>query len=144
MADLNTKCLFVVRDGDSLLAADEMSNEIIQGMRRSTYQLLPKQPRNLKHHQKYWVMLSYIVQTMERKLTKEALHDAIKILAGHVTPVQTASGILAVPGSINFSKMEQGDFEKFYSSAMDVVASDFLPWIKDTQVQEKLEGMIYQ
>ena len=143
MTDLNTKCLFVVRDGDRLLAADDISNDIIQGMNRKTYQFLHKQPRNLKHHQKYWVALSYIAQNMENQLSKEALHEAIKLLSGHVIPVKTTSGVLAIPSTINFSKMNQMDFEKFYNRAMDVVSSEFLPFIKDIYIQRQLENMVY-
>lgn len=51
---------------------------------------------------------------------KEALSDWLKIHAGYYDVQDTPTGPVKKPSSISFSKMDQGQFNRFYSSVFNV------------------------
>ena len=75
-------------------------------------------PRNPRWHNTYWHLVGLLLDNSEGQYgsTKEAVSDFLKIAASHVD----ADGN---PRSISFESKEQTEFEAFYSSVCDVVAT---------------------
>ena len=72
----------------------------------------------------------------------EDLLTEIKLKTGHYTEHITTKGIVVyIPKSISFAKMDELQFQMFYSKVIDVVLRDFLPMDKndlDSMVNEVL------
>jgi len=87
-------------------------------------------PRNIKHHRKFWKMMDLVRRQsvlQDRYPTTEALVQSFKIVTGVIEPVILPDGeIRMVPGSISFAKMDQGEFDAFYTKAVKIIVIDFL------------------
>jgi len=92
-----------------------------------------KKSRNVKHHRKYWSLIRLVYHNLPEKLTgiirnENELHEEIKMQLGLREKRQSLSGrVYYKPGSIAFDKMNQDDFEEFYSRALDVICKWVLP-----------------
>jgi hypothetical protein len=87
-----------------------------------------KDQRNAKLLQKYWVMLQVIVDNQENYRTKEDLHHDIK-WALDITVVKQnmlTGEMIKEVGSVAFDKMENDDFNKFYSDAITLIVERVL------------------
>ena len=75
-------------------------------------------PRNPRWHNMYWHLVGLLLDNSEGEYgpTKEAVSDFLKIAVSHVTDD-------GKPRSISFQSMEQTEFEAFYASVCDVVAT---------------------
>lgn len=78
--------------------------------------------RNWRHLQKYWVMLEEVTRNQERYRTKEELHDAIKRELGIVEIREDMKGNkFKIVGSVSMNKMNQEEFNLFYSDAINLI-----------------------
>jgi hypothetical protein len=78
-----------------------------------------REKRNPQHHRKLFAILRTVCENSEDFETPEALLTAIKIKAGYVDLVRTLDGErVAQARSISFADMEQGDFDRFYETAV--------------------------
>lgn len=107
----------------------------------------PRRPRNIQHHRKLFALLNLAVDNWPHPTTTEALLNAIKIYAGHTTPVEVRLGFLArlmpdlwkilpepiqrltgkvfvvhMPKSISFESLSQDEFEPFYKQAVLMIS----------------------
>ena len=75
-------------------------------------------PRNPRWHNMYWHLVGLLLDNSDGQYgpTKEAVSDFLKIAVGHVADN-------GEPLSISFKSMEQTEFEAFYASVCDVVAT---------------------
>lgn len=100
-------------------------------------------PRNGKHHRKFMALLNLVTENSERYDTIPKALVAVKLAAGyfeaHTDP--TSGEIVPVVHSIAYDAMEQDDFDKFYSAALDGVLQTILPTM-DRATAEKLLDMI--
>lgn len=89
-------------------------------------------PRNIKFHRLFFAMLDYAYECWECTETeykgikveknRDRFRKDITILAGYRYPVVNLLGEVRYEAqSISFSSMTQDDFEKLYSSAVNVV-----------------------
>ena len=94
-------------------------------------------PRNLGFHRKFFAMLNVAYENrewpeIETKWGKvrtnfEAFRKYVTVKSGHYTVELLPNGqVKAEPKSISWDKMEQGDFERLYSDALDVILAEFL------------------
>lgn len=100
-----------------------------------------KKPRNVKHHQLYWSMLTLICENLD-SVRPETLHDLIKLRTGFVNVIRTAKGTVELPGSISFDKMDQGEFREFFDSAVDFIVTDVISGLNKDDLTRELESMI--
>ena len=75
-------------------------------------------PRNPRWHNMYWHLCGLLLDNSDGQYgpTKESVSDFLKIAVGHVADN-------GEPLSISFGSMEQTEFEAFYASVCDVVAT---------------------
>lgn len=77
-----------------------------------------------KHLEKYWVLLQMIIDNQEIYRTKEDLHHDIKWKLDITVVRQNmiTGEMLKEVGSVAFDKMNQEQFDRFYSDAINVIA----------------------
>jgi hypothetical protein len=97
--------------------------------------------RNLKHHNKFMALVSYIADNSDTYNTTATALIAVKIAAGHCdfVPDPKNGGLVAVPRSISFKSMKQDAFEEFYKNALQGVADHVLPHMNRVDLQDALE-----
>jgi hypothetical protein len=102
-------------------------------------------PRNGQHHKKLMALLQLVTENSETYNTIEKALVAIKVVSGYTEPfIDPISGKLTqLPKSIAYESMDQVEFEKFYSAAIDGVLSFILPQLDSAQA-DKLINIIVE
>jgi hypothetical protein len=102
-------------------------------------------PRNGPQHRKLMALLQLVAENSETYPTVEKALPAVKLAAGYFDPaVDPRTGeIYPQLQSISFDKMEQDDFETFYSAAIDGVLQVILPQL-DRDTADRLLDMIVE
>lgn len=100
-------------------------------------------PRDIKHHNKFWALVSLIVENSEVYDTKPKALVAIKLVTGYFDlMVDPETGeIVKIPQSISFDQMDQEAFDVFYPLAIDGVLQHILPQL-DRETADRLLDMI--
>jgi hypothetical protein len=73
----------------------------------------------------YWAYLGRVVAATQCAPTSEALHAAVKIGVGLVTPVMLKGWSVNVPRSVSFDKMSETEFSEFLQSAEAWIIENF-------------------
>jgi len=82
-----------------------------------------KNPRNLKHHNKFMAMIRMTVDNSDDWRNEEHLLFYIKTLLGYGEYVKFKTNMVFIPSSISFESMEQQDFEeKIYNPGIKILA----------------------
>ena len=84
-----------------------------------------RQPRNIKHHDKYWGLLAAIVEATGRWQTKDECHRWIKLQVGHYRQHPQPEGyILCELLPTDFAAMPQAEFTEYYALALAALAME--------------------
>ena len=121
--------------------ADRQSEETISGL--PLHKILKaeiRQPRNVQHHRKLFALLGLVLVNQEYFKTTDALLYALKMRLGYVVPVQIKGLVGYMPESISFSKMDQLEFNEFYSKAVDFIIEDVIPGMDRQDLINEVEG----
>lgn len=126
----------------SFVPADDVAEEALERVKYGDLVLCDIiRPRNLKHHQKYWVMIGLVWDSCDQKEypTRESLHIAIKVLAGERDPIYLPNDLIAyLPRSINFNTMDQDQFSDYYKRALDVVQFQIIPGLDIDELESEI------
>lgn len=79
-----------------------------------TYEVEIKKKRNLKHHQKFFVLINLAFENQDLFNNKEEFRAYVTMRSGFYNRIVTYKGEFFLPQSISFSKMDQQQFEDFY------------------------------
>lgn len=95
-------------------------------------------PRNLLHHQKYWVLMKIVSDNSDDLNSPEAVHFAVRaaLSRGQWFKPKNAVKPLFIPESISFASMSQDEFSDFYSEAIDIVIKYFLKGMDRDAIEE--------
>lgn len=133
--------LFLRGRSGGLYGIDRYSADSIVKLMGREVECEVRQPRNLKHHRKYWALCSLCADNSS--YTAEQVNDIFKLRCGITTQSQLADGtIVQHPGSISFAKMDQTGFAEFYDRVMSVVLMDILPGVKQPDLERELRELI--
>lgn len=80
--------------------------------------------RNYEFHKKYFALMRFAFENQERYQDKEQMRFVYTLKAGYSTPIQTDKGVVFMPKSVAFDKMEEDEFEQLYSAMIDVVIKE--------------------
>lgn len=87
-----------------------------------------KRPRNYEFHKKYFALLRltvanlpHLIQQQMQIFTEEDLLDCLKIDLGLFTTRWHGGRQIVKTGSISFAKMDNTEFEKFFSRSVDAI-----------------------
>jgi hypothetical protein len=102
-------------------------------------------PRNGPHHRKFMALVNLVTENSERYPTIPQALVAIKLAAAYFDPhIDPRTGeIIPIPHSIAYDAMDQDEFDKFYSAALDGVLQTILPTMSK-ETAEKLMDMIVE
>lgn len=143
--------VLLMREGDHLVAAETLSLEAIQTIKKGeTVTAVVRRNRNPKHHRKLFALLKVVFEAQSSFATTHELLTALKLATGLFDTGKTVDGIpFAVPKSINFASMDQTGFEQWYEKAVNVILTKIVPGINkydlEDSVMEILNGPnVYQ
>ncbi len=133
----------------ALRAADEASTESLRTLAPGEiYKVELTRPRNLKFHRLFMGLLTEVHKNLPDEMTAkyptvDRLLWEVKIQTGHFDMHETLGGkFVPIPKSISFARMEQGDFDKFFSNAIGVVRKFIIPGISERELRDAIDEEI--
>ena len=130
-----------------LVPSDAQAGDILQHYKYGDIvRVQITQPRNPKHHAKYWAMLKLIhegtaVQDLYPNTDK--LHQAIKGALGYFSEVKLPDGkVFQIVDSIAFESMDQHAFEEFYKKAVDLIVTQVVPNLDRDDLERQVMEMV--
>ena len=84
-----------------------------------------KRERNYEFHKKYFGMINVAFQNQEKFTNEELFRKTMQVSAGYYDPVYFKGEEFRIPQSISFGSMSQENFEKLYSSVLDIILKHF-------------------
>lgn len=101
-----------------------------------------KQPRNIQHHRKLFVLLNLVKDNQSRYPTTDHLLFAIKVYLGYFKPVTLPDGREApLVDSISFHAMPQAEFNTFYERVIGLVVEKILPGVKRADLEREIADL---
>ena len=120
--------------------AEEALNAIPKGEWRRVKVWLP---RNTKHHRKYFALLNAIFphQSMWPTFNKfrEKFEEALGFGEYHVNG---RGERYFEKDSIDFSSMDQSEFEEFYERAVDLILTRILPGVQSDDLEREINDIL--
>ena len=106
-----------------------------------------KRPRNYEFHKKYFALLRltvanlpHIIQQHMQIFTEEDLLDCLKMDLGLFTTLWHGGRQIVKTGSISFAKMDNTEFEKFFSRSVDAILRIYLRGTDRQALIEEVEN----
>lgn len=106
-----------------------------------------KRPRNYEFHKKYFALLRltvanlpHLIQQQIQIFTEEDLLDCLKIDLGLFTTRWHGGRQIVKTGSISFAKMDNTEFEKFFSRSVDAILRIYLRGTDRQALIEEVEN----
>lgn len=104
-----------------------------------------KKTRNIKNHRRFFALIQVVSSYSEIFNTEEKALHAVKIAAGHCDfvphPLEPGE-LMAIPKSISFAKMDEIEFQRFFSSAVQGVLSHILPQMDERSMEAALNEVV--
>ena len=105
---------------DGLIPYDTESAEAVAKWKVGDYiEVEAKRPRNGQHHKKFFAMLDILYQNTDYFNSPNEVLEYIKIKTGIYKTIRVDGKYYPITGSIKFAKMDQDNFNAFYSKAID-------------------------
>lgn len=106
-----------------------------------------KRPRNYEFHKKYFALLRltvanlpHLIQQQMQIFTEEDLLNCLKIDLGLFTTRWHGGRQIVKTGSISFAKMDNTEFEKFFSRSVDAILRIYLRGTERQALIEEVEN----
>lgn len=106
-----------------------------------------KRPRNYEFHKKYFALLRltvanlpHLIQQQMQIFTEEDLLDCLKIDLGLFTTRWHGGRQIVKTGSISFAKMDNTEFEKFFSRSVNAILRIYLRGTDRQTLIEEVEN----
>lgn len=108
---------------DSLVPYSENDKDSVFLLKRNTvYRVNIKQPRNYKHHSKYFALCRMICDNTEYFTSEKQVSEYLKLKTGHIESFVIGNETIIIPKSINFDTLAQDEFEKYYDACLPIIA----------------------
>lgn len=99
--------------------------------------------RSQRQHRFFWALLTKVVDNHDSYERAEQLVLWLKIRLGYVEEVKFHNGeIWYSAKSISFNSMDQGEFMKFFNSALDVICEEVIPNMDQKALVYEVEQML--
>ena len=101
------------------------------------------QPRNTKHHRKFFALMKLVFENQEYYDTLDDLIFAVKAATGHCKVYEKPDGTtFFAPRSIAFSNMDQTAFNLFYDRVLELVCTRIIPGLDDGDLRVEIERIV--
>ena len=130
------------KDRGGLWASDDASAAILAGIKAGEVIACEiRRPRNLQMHRLFWALMQKIYENQTHYESPEEVAAAFKVAAGHCDFVQTPRGLVGVPKSISFAKMDQAEFRAFFDKALDYLTTVVIPGLNRDDLEREVMEM---
>jgi cell division FtsZ-interacting protein ZapD len=92
-------------------------------------------PRNSQHHRKFFALLNIVYQNQDHYNSIDVMRSILTMKAGFYNEIKTDKGLVFLPASISFAKMDQQEFNQFYEKML-MTCCDFLGTDKEELINE--------
>ena len=152
---------FVRNTGRSLVPYSKAAQMALDGLPKGVpLRIDPKQPRNAKFHRLAWAFYTYVADALNdgpagALWSPESVKDDLLVATGRCTvrPMTRAErgrlgvpdgvqAVIARPGSIKFSRMDEAEFGAFMADAMAYVAGDLCRWIEGSDHWQEIRQIL--
>jgi hypothetical protein len=117
----------LVKTDFGLIPAYNSDSEIIKKFAKGEIiECSVKKARNIKFHRKAFALFNLVFENQERFENLDHLRKYITIKAGFYDEIETGKGLMILPKSIKFEKMDNITFEDFYNKCLGVIEREFL------------------
>ena len=96
-----------------------------------------KKPRNIRLHNKWWGMCSFMAEHSEHFPTSEHASKWMLVQLGYCTWIMHAKGDMPIADSISFANMDDETFSQMFDKACDLLC-EIIPHVNDQNVRQVL------
>jgi len=123
----NDMKIALIKHFNGLKAAYNSDLENIKKLKEGVvYEITIKKSRNLMFHRKAFALFNLVFENQERFDNLDHLRKYLTIKAGFFDEVNTGKGVMILPKSIKFEKMDNVEFEEFYNGVIKVIEKELL------------------
>ena len=97
--------------------------------------------RNSLYHRKFFSMMHVVFENQDKYKTMQEFLNVLKVKVGWCDCYYVDDKHIVIPKSISFKKMDQHQFEVFYSMAIDAIL-DMLPQLTHGDIEEIAKEVI--
>lgn len=101
-----------------------------------------KRRRNIRHHRLYFALLTKVAEMQEHYPDADAVSAAFKVASGHCDWIQTPKGLVGLPKSISFAKMDQVQFDAFWQKALRYCCEHVIPGLDEQALRDEVLALI--
>lgn len=136
--------LWLQRRMGHLVPANAQSAELLAKLPDDRWVLAEvRNPRNLKHHRKYFALLQAVYPHQSVWPTLRSFQRAMKKALGHGEWVTSSDGRQEfIEDSISFASMDQTEFEQFYDRAVEVILTKVLPNVDSADLEREVADIL--
>lgn len=122
---------------------DEQSRAALQSVKLGEcVELKMKRPRNLQMHRLFWALMQKVYENQEHYKSADEVCTAFKFAVGHVDSIKTGRGVIQVPRSISFAKMDQIAFREFFDKAVKFCVTEVIPGLDSADLEREVMELI--
>lgn len=125
-----------------LRPADEQAEHLLHGLKLGEcIEVKTRKPRNLQQHRLFWKLMQTVCENQDHYKTPEEVCIAFKFGVGLTDKIKTKRGVVEIPKSISFAKMDQIAFGEFFKRAIDFCVAEVLPGIGSDELEREVLEM---
>lgn len=114
--------IYLTKKGNYLVPTFDSDLELFQKLKNGEqYKSKISKPRNYQFHKKFFALLSLAFHNQDQFDNMEKFRFVMIMKAGHFESIDTGKGVVYMPKSINFAKMDEVEFERLYNDMIQVV-----------------------
>lgn len=126
-----------------LSATDDASEAALKSVRLGEcVELKLKRPRNLQQHRLFWKLMQTVYENQEHYKSADEVCVAFKFACGLTDSIKTARGVIQVPKSIAFAKMDQVQFGEFFKKAVDFCVAEVIPGMNSEALEREILELV--
>lgn len=126
-----------------LSATDDASEAVLKSVKLGEcVEIRLKRPRNLQMHRLFWKLMQTVYENQDHYRSADEVCTAFKFAVGHVDAIRTARGIIQVPRSIAFAKMDQGAFKDFFDAAIKFCVEEVIPGMNSETLEREVMELV--
>ena len=131
------------RDLRGLVPTDDASEAALKSVKLGAcVEVKIKSPRNLQMHRLFWKLMQTVYENQDHYQSADEVCSAFKFAVGHVDSIKTARGVIQVPRSISFAKMDQAAFREFFDKALHFCVTEVIPGLDSAELEREVMELI--
>jgi len=131
------------RDLRGFVATDDASEAALKSVKMGEcVEIKLKKSRSLPMHRLFWKLMQTVYENQDHYRSPDDVCTAFKFAVGHVDSLKTARGVIQVPRSISFAKMDQVAFREFFDKALHFCVTEVIPGLDSAELEREVQELI--